>query len=252
MTQTAVREQLAVRAYGVTDIGRDRETNEDFYVFDELRGIFIVADGLGGHANGEIASRLASETLLQSFQDLYARDGFRSLDERTIDRAMRRAHAALLNQSAGAQTNRKMGTTVVLALFQSPGVFWVSNVGDSRGYLFRDGRLNQMTRDHSLVAEYRRAHMVSPYEAQHYFSRSIVTQALGVELRQAYTTRFEAREGDTLLLCSDGLWDVVPDEQIALMLAAEPDPRQKCRTLVDAALGAGGGDNITVETVSVS
>ncbi|MHB9154782.1 MAG: PP2C family protein-serine/threonine phosphatase [Endomicrobiales bacterium] len=247
----AVRELLAVQAYGLTDIGLNREKNEDFFVFDEVRGIFIVADGLGGHAHGEVASRLASEELLEFFQKLYAKDRFRSLDEKMIGRALRRAHAAILRQSSDMPGGRNMGTTVVLALFQDPGSFWFANVGDSRGYLLRDGALRQLTKDHSLVAEYRESGMVPPGEEELLFSRSIVTQALGVELRGAYTTRIEAKEGDSLLLCSDGLWDVVPDETIAMILRAEPDVRQKCRTLVETALRANGEDNITVEVVEV-
>jgi protein phosphatase len=251
MPATAVRELIAVQAYDLTDIGLNREKNEDFFVFDDVRGIFIVADGMGGLAAGEVASRLAGEELLKFFQERYAKDRFQSLDDETLQRAMRRAHAAVLNQGPDTWGTARMGTTIVAALLQAPDTLWVANVGDSRGYLLHNGELRRLTKDHSLVAEYREAGMVTPGEASSFFSRGIVTQALGVELRRASTARVEVKEGDTVLLCSDGLWDFVPDEKIALILRAEPDAYQKCQTLVGAALRAGGEDNITVEVIEV-
>ncbi|MEW5895820.1 MAG: protein phosphatase 2C domain-containing protein [Candidatus Omnitrophota bacterium] len=225
-----------MHAYGITDRGLIRENNEDFYAMDDDLGIYIVADGLGGAEFGEVASRLAVEALMKYFR---AADRTKSSDAgKLIDGAVENAHQVVRSGSRGSD----MGTTIVLALEQSP-FFWIANVGDSRGYLLRDGQLELITKDHTNVA--------GNYGAAQQSQRALY-QALGMSLSEGcFKTRIEVRKQDLILLCSDSLWDMVSDEDIKSILITAKGIEPACQMLVETAKQAGGYDNITLIAIKI-
>lgn len=242
-----------------TDVGRVRKNNEDAVGDPRLlaalvggparlaaRGALLaVADGMGGHAHGEVASRLAVETLFGSY---YAADGSPPEDLRravlAANEAVRRANTGQA-EVADKRGQRGMGTTLVAALIGGNELH-VANVGDSRAYRLREGTLSQLTADHSLVAEEVRAGVISAVDAWTHPFRNVLTRAIGGEPEVAVDL-FNAPwlPGDRLLLCSDGLHGVVPDELILdALLGLEPE--KAARALIDAANALGGPDNVTV------
>lgn len=228
-------------------VGRVRDGNEDCVGVhspspddpDALRGpIFVVADGMGGHAAGEVASRLAVRSVISEWTT--NRSG---TPRQAIRAAVRSANGIVFGASLDAET-RGMGTTVTaLALAGDEAI--VANVGDSRTYRVRGGVCEQLTTDHSRVAEMVRAGLISPGQAEGHPSRSQLTRCLGHEPAvQVDVTRFAARSGDAFVLCSDGLWDLVRGGEIAAAVAARPD--EAAEALVAAALERGAPDNVTV------
>ncbi|HET9771489.1 MAG TPA: Stp1/IreP family PP2C-type Ser/Thr phosphatase [Acidimicrobiia bacterium] len=218
-----------------TDVGRGRPENEDSILVDAAHGLYAVADGMGGHRAGEVASATAIETL----QDSY-------LGGRPIDRAIEEANAAVFARAAEDAALRGMGTTLT-AVAVDGGTALLGHVGDSRAYLLREGPVTQVTDDHSLVEQLVREGRLTPEEAQNHPQRAIITRALGVDAEvQVDTYRVDLRPGDRLLLCSDGLTTMLPDETIGATLRRHADPQQAADTLVDMANQAGGDDNITV------
>jgi protein phosphatase len=194
-----------------------------------------VADGMGGHRAGEVASATAIETLRAAY-----------LGGRPIDRAIEEANSAVFARAAGNAELRGMGTTLT-AIAVDGGTAVLGHVGDSRAYLVRDGAVTQVTDDHSLVEQLVREGRLSPEEAQHHPQRAIITRALGVDPAvQVDTYRVDLRPGDRLLICSDGLTNMLSDGTIGATLRRHADPQQAADTLVDMANQAGGDDNITV------
>ena len=222
-----------------SDAGRVRPANEDAAVAEE--GLFAVADGMGGHAAGEIASRVAVEALRSN-----AGDG--------LVEAVRLANRAVLDKAAEDPALRGMGTTVcALALVEGdPPQVLVVNVGDSRAYLLRDGELQQLTDDHNLVAELEREGRITHEEALVHPQRNIITRVLGndpdVEVDQFPIDVFR---GDRFLICSDGLFNEVEDDAIEDVLRAERVPQDAADELVRRANALGGRDNISVVVVDV-
>ena len=221
----------------LTHPGLRRDLNEDTYYGDGELALWLVADGMGGHACGEVASALARETIV-----------------REIRRGATLAHAIRIADEEIIRTSRRndslpMGTTVVAARVQG-NRYEVAWVGDSRAYLWRDGKLAQLSQDHSVVQELVAQGNLTAEQARAHPHRNVVTQALGVtdpaHLNVATTTG-ELRPGMQLLLCSDGLTEEVEDKGIARTLAFDDASAQECvDTLVAAALDGGGSDNITV------
>jgi protein phosphatase len=242
-----MKRKFILLSYGATNVGLVRENNEDYFIRDDEQGLYIVADGLGGQPAGEDASRIACETM-----EGYFKQQPRPFTGEMIDRAIEEANRAVLREASGSPDLQGMGTTAVVALWQPAGTFRVANVGDSRGYLLRGQKLRQLTTDDSLVAELLVSGSITPWEAGHYYSRNVLTQTLGAAARKkTHQVPVAVRDGDLLLLCSDGLWDLVPDEDMAVILRAEPDLQHKCFGLIDAAKRAGGPDNITAVIVAV-
>lgn len=216
-------------------VGHVRERNEDAFLFDPERGLFVVADGLGGHPAGDVASRVAVAALdrlldaaaLQASDDLPA----------ALASALTGAHEAVIGAARGHPERRQMGTTAVVAFVPPDGATAaVAHAGDSRAYLVRDGALERLTVDH-----------VAPS----FYGRSL-TQALGTEGPLAPDAASVAlHHGDRLLLCSDGLTDMIDDERIADIAAAGAPAEATCQRLVEAALDRGGIDNVTVIVVDV-
>ena len=227
------------RYAGVTDTGRRRMRNEDALVVRPP--LFAVADGMGGARAGEIAARLAADALEEARGDIVGEGDVASL----IEEANRRIWERSLSDPATAG----MGTTVTAALVdEHNGAVAIGHVGDSRAYLLRGGSLEQLSTDHSLVAELVESGVLTPEEAERHPQRSAITRALGTDAAVEVEGRtVETRIGDLFVLCSDGLSVMLGDEQIREALeGAERDPQAAGEALVAAANARGGEDNITV------
>lgn len=219
-----------------TDVGRGRPENEDNLLVDREHGLYAVADGMGGHRAGEVASATAIETLKEAF-----------LGGQRLDQAVVAANAAVFAKGADDPALQGMGTTITAIALEGDGTALFGHVGDSRGYLMRDGTVTQVTADHSLVEQLVREGRLTPEEAQHHPQRAIITRALGVDAQvEVDTYRVELKAGDRFLICSDGLTNMLSDDTIGQTLRRHADPQQAADTLVDMANQAGGDDNITV------
>jgi serine/threonine protein phosphatase PrpC len=227
------------RSAAATDPGRRRRHNEDAYVCEPP--LFAVADGIGGAQAGEIASGLAAAALRDDSGDGTG-DG-----EQRVDRLIQEANRRVYDRQTQDAAVSGMGTTMTVAFFDGNGV-WIGHVGDSRAYLIRDGKLEQLTEDHSLVAELVRSGKLSPEEAETHPQRSVVTRALGTDPDvDVDTFRIEAKPGDLFLLCSDGLTSMVADDTIFEEIRRNRgDLQGAAKALVRAANRGGGEDNITV------
>jgi protein phosphatase len=221
-----------------TNTGRKRRRNEDAFVCEPP--LFAVADGMGGAQAGEVASRLAAESVREEGRDKL------SPIERTVE-LIREANRRVYAYSSENVSARGMGTTMTVALAER-GRVTIGHVGDSRAYVLRDGRLSQLTQDHSLVAELVRSGRLSPEEAGSHPQRSVITRALGTDAEvEIDVFSFRAEPDDLFLLCSDGLTSMVSDTEIGRILeAARPDLDDANEKLIEAANRAGGEDNITV------
>jgi serine/threonine protein phosphatase PrpC len=235
-----------LKAGAATDVGRVRQINEDRYLADEI--LFAVADGVGGHQAGEVASQTSVETLLKTFME----------GEHTTEgliRAVEAANQAVWQLAQGSREKRGMGTTLTaMALVQEDGEeqLALANVGDSRAYMLQQGELIQLSEDHSLVEELVRDGKLTPAEAQVHPQRSIITRALGMEPAiEVDSWEIIPYTGDRILLCSDGLTNELSDERIASTLRQLADPQEAAHDLVRQARAAGGSDNITVVVVDV-
>jgi protein phosphatase len=230
-------------AAAATDRGRKRPSNEDAFGYSVEHGVFLVCDGMGGAAAGEIASSLAVDEALHLF------DGPLSSPLETTPQRAERAIAAA-NQAIYSRARRNyrlngMGTTLVMLTAEEKRL-WVLNVGDSRCYRLRNQQLEQITLDHSLVEEQIRAGRMTRAEALRSPLRNVITRALGTQNHvTADTFPLEAQAGDLYLLCSDGLTREISDEKIQALLAAGDALEEKCLRLIEAAKKAGGNDNIT-------
>ncbi|MCZ6463305.1 MAG: Stp1/IreP family PP2C-type Ser/Thr phosphatase [Proteobacteria bacterium] len=232
-----------------SDVGQVRKANQDAVAEvraaqPEIRAL-IVADGMGGHRGGEVASRLAVETLTQKLETGAAapeealRVGFETANARVYEAGGR--DPALLG----------MGTTLVCLLLDASGGAWVGHVGDSRAYRLRDGRLELLTDDHSVVGELLRAGRISSEEARVHPQRNELLRAIGTQPTVLMDVQsVEVRAGDRFLLCSDGLTSMVPDSEIA-EIAALPELERAAQALVDRANAEGGLDNVTVQLVRI-
>ena len=272
-TEPLASRALEIHAFGRTDPGRVRPGNEDHFLVADLtrtlrvrqtslsqasthrsrgRGhVLLVADGMGGHAAGEVASALTVETvegfvveLLRRFSNLQADDESGVLAD--LREAVKQADARIFEESESNPEFAGMGTTLTMA-FASGKRLFVFHAGDSRAYLCRGGRLARLTEDHTVTAELVRSGAITPEQAKSHPSRHVVTNILGgghagvhVDVRRA-----ELEAGDVVLLCSDGLTDMLDDARITAVLTDEADPEAACGRLIAEANAAGGKDNIT-------
>ena len=220
-----------------TDVGRQRRTNEDSSYASAP--VFVVADGMGGAQAGEVASQM----VVEAFSEGLPEDG--SPEERlsvVVQRANREIHARSQSDAASAG----MGTTVTAAYLDEDAVV-LAHVGDSRGYLLRDGELSRLTEDHSLVEELLRGGKLTEEEALEHPQRSVITRALGIEpIVEIDTWTYPLRPGDVVLLCSDGLTSMLSEQQVQQILVEAPDLDKAGERLIADANEAGGRDNITV------
>ena len=241
--------------------GLRREANEDSVCARKDLGLFIVADGMGGHAAGEVASKMASqviETFINDTRDAdinttwpFPYDANLSFDGNRLTAAFRLANRRISTAMENDEALRGMATTAA-AVLVNKGKPVVAHVGDSRVYLFRDGTLTQVTQDHSWVTEQVRAGVLSEADARHHPWRHVVTRALsGGDDPEVDVRELDVQGGDRILLCSDGLSGVVPPDRLTGILGRGAPLEQTCQDLINAANEAGGPDNITVAMLQV-
>jgi len=249
---------MNVKAFGLTHVGRQRQHNEDAFLVEGDAGLFLVADGMGGHAAGEIASRIAVDSITEFILHTKEDDGTwpHAYDEhykRSTNRlmaAVRMANTRVLEAMRKDARLRGMGTTVVACLADDATVS-VAHVGDSRAYMVREGQLSRITNDHSWVFEQVQAGMLTEAEAEKHPLRNVITRALGGALQVTPdASEIEAKPGDVFLLCSDGLTGMVPESEIQrIVTASGGDLAKACQELIDAANERGGLDNVTAVLV---
>ncbi len=251
---------MAVAAFGLTDVGRKRRHNEDAYLLDEERGLFVVADGMGGHAAGEVASRITVESIqeyIAATEEEHESSwpfGFNSrvsLEGNRLTTAVEKANEKVMRAVQNRPELKGMGTTVVAALFDADRATLV-HVGDSRAYLFRDGELRRLTDDHSWVQEQVNAGILSEDEAKSHPLKNVVTRALGGAAHVSVDLiEVPVRAGDRYLLCSDGLTGMLPDEELYEHFRTAASLDATVRNLIEVANARGGVDNITAILVEV-
>jgi len=245
-----ISEGLKLVIHGVTDVGRNREHNEDAISWDMKMGLVLLADGMGGHNAGEVASALAVDSVRTSLSDVVTPEivgsGIVNYSDAVRD-AVDFANQEIHEQSQERPECAGMGTTMAVALFLENRVVF-AHVGDSRIYRFRGNELTQVTSDHSLVQEMIDNGYLSEEEAQLSTSRNLITRALGIaEEVEVDICEEMTQVGDIYLLCSDGLTDMVPDKEIQAILTSDhADMESAAQMLVDMANEKGGTDNISV------
>ena len=248
----------------MTDPGLLRETNEDNYFVSETEALCVVADGMGGHRSGEVASGLAVETIRQFYEEsLLSKEDEAAIrsrllgwpfkrrrpehtEERRLVQSVLLANQSIFDHATTHDECRGMGTTLVGAYFLESGAYFI-HVGDSRAYRFRDGELKQLSHDHSLANEYIQMGILRPEEVEHFPYRNVITRACGLNDTVEPEVQFNTlQDGDIYLFCSDGLTDPVIDDEICEFLSASSNLDETCKELIDAANAGGGPDNITV------
>lgn len=234
---------MSVRYAAKSDVGRVRSGNEDSYLVQEP--LFVVADGMGGHLAGDVASRMAVDVLMH---DLDTRS---DNDREALVNAVKHANSVIFEESQSNTDLSGMGTTCTL-MFVSGDEGRIAHVGDSRAYLLREGKLSQLTDDHTLVNRMVKEGRLRPEEADRHPQRSIITRALGVDanVKVDYKT-LDLKKGDRILLCSDGLTSMIDTQALHEVLAGTSDPDAVTERLVELANEAGGDDNITVVLIDV-
>lgn len=227
-------------AFAQSDIGMVRKTNEDSFVFSPPH-LFVVADGMGGHVAGEIASKLGAKTIQEYVQDIAPPYDW----EQALKSAVTQANTNIYQMSQARSDCQGMGTTVTAVYIDDTEVYW-GHVGDSRLYLIRDNCLHQITSDHSLVWELVQSGSITSSEAQVHPHRNILTRAVGTSDTICVDSgRFPWQPGDSLLLCTDGLTNMLSEEAILTMCLTSDNPQSAVNALVEQARQAGGYDNIT-------
>lgn len=239
-----------IKAIAATDIGKVRKNNEDAFYVDENKGLFIIADGMGGHNAGEIASGLGVESVKNFLSD----KDFSSRDEneirKTLMEAIFFAHEEIKKKAENNLELAGMGSTIVI-MYLVNEYFYVCNVGDSRAYLIRDDKIQQITEDHSVVAGLLKAGLITKEEAKTHYMSHVITQALGIGDSFVPDIKKEKfKKNDLVILCTDGLTDMLEDSEILFICKeGNGDLDSTVRRLIDEANIRGGKDNITVVMV---
>ena len=256
---------MRVRFAGLTDVGRSRDNNEDNFYISETEPLCIVADGMGGHSSGEVASLFAVRTIKDFYERTMADPDVDKIlkkklpswpfhrrppahaEERRLVQAVMLANDVIHRYASSRPDCKGMGTTLVGAFYIETGMYLI-HIGDSRGYVVRRGGIERITRDHSLADEYLNMGILRPDELEFFPYKNVITRALGLNAEVEPEVSFIAiQPDDTYLLCSDGLSDPLSDEEILEIVSASgSDLELGCRGLIDAANAAGGPDNITV------
>lgn len=241
-----------LKTFSITNIGKKRKTNQDFVYSSEksigrLPNLFLVADGMGGHRAGDYASKITVETIVERVEASGEAEPGAILRE-----AIAAANAVVREQAASSPELEGMGTTVVAAVCDGMKLY-VANVGDSRLYIINERRIEQITRDHSWVEEMVRRGGIPREEARNHEKKNIITRAVGAEETvQADFFTVDLKEGDVILMCTDGLTNMLEDEEIRMILEGSRDIVEKADELVRAANEHGGSDNISVILVEPS
>ncbi len=245
---------------GMTDVGCAREHNEDdFYLSQGDEALCIVADGMGGHSSGEVASAMAIRAIVDYYRETIPEDDVNGyddnsesdLDQARLTEALKVANRVVFEAASDNEDLDGMGTTIVSGYFTEEGVY-MAHIGDSRAYRYRDGELEQMTPDHSLANEYVKMGILAKEDVEFFPYKNVITRACGLAEQVEVEVQYEeVQPNDLFIFCSDGLSDMVPDKQILEILEDEDDLEQLCRKLVERANQNGGDDNITVIVAQV-
>jgi len=254
---------MRIRSAGKTDVGRKRSQNEDRYLINEEERLFVVCDGMGGHASGEIAAQLAIDEI-SAFFALNKKDPeitwrfkenkkLNSFEAQKLEAAIKWANFAVHSKACEAPNYKGMGTTCVAALLVN-GECIIGHVGDSRCYRIRDSKIELLTEDHSLLNDYRKLPNVTADDLKNFPHKNVITRALGMKPTVQVDIKTEkVLDGDIYLLCCDGLsGEVSEEEMLKTVLEAQGDLQKACDELVRKANEHGGRDNITVVLVAVS
>lgn len=246
---------LRIEVAGETNVGMKRNHNEDNFSIIEESGLYIVADGMGGHASGEVASKMAVDAMKEFFsataQDPertwpYKMDRARGYEENRLITGIKLANLRIYESAQRESKQRGMGTTLVTMFAVEDGVY-VAHVGDSRGYRVRDGQIELLTEDHSLLNDYIKMRRLTQEEINNFPHKNVIVRALGMKDTVKVDTRFEQpRANDVYLLCSDGLSGPLTDEEMLQIVQEVPDLKQCATRLIERANENGGPDNITV------
>lgn len=252
---------MRVIAAGRTDVGLQREHNEDSFCLLGEYGLFLVADGMGGHRAGDVASKLATETVAAFFQTTAREDATwpfhydptLSAEENRLITGIKVANRAIYDASSRNREQQGMGTTVVGMLF-SPSArrIYIGHVGDSRCYRVREAQIAQLTQDHSLLNDYLREIPDLPAEQRDQLPRNVITRALGMtDNVQVDITSDEPQPGDVYVLCSDGLSGMISDDEISEIVRGAATPDEAAQRLIELANAHGGEDNVTAVVAQV-
>ena len=246
---------MKIEVSGQTHVGMKRNHNEDNLLLLPEERLFVVADGMGGHSSGEVASKIAVEEVAEFFrmtsQDLeitwpYKMDKQKNYDENRLATGVKLANMRIFEKASAETKYKGMGTTIVTVYFAKDSEVVVAYVGDSRVYFFRENTLRMITEDHSLLNDYLKAKKLTPEEIEAFPHKNVIVRALGMkDTVNVDINRVEPKDGDIFLLCSDGLSGMVPDKQIEQILQSQPDLDKACAMLIDAANANGGNDNVT-------
>jgi PPM family protein phosphatase len=248
-------------AAGLSDVGLQREHNEDSFVVLKEYDLFVVADGMGGHRAGDVASRIATETISEFFRTTanedvtwpFHFDTNLSEEENRLLTGIRVANRQIFERSTRSREYHGMGTTVVGAMFsQKKGRMYIGHVGDSRCYRVRNREIQLLTRDHSLINDYLLAMPDLTDEQRSELPKNVITRALGMQDQVVVDLqRDDPQPSDVYVLCSDGLSGMVSDEDIREIIASTNDIRDACRQLIQRANERGGEDNITAVLIKI-
>lgn len=254
--------ELRVTGTGLTDVGLQRDHNEDSFVVVSHHGLYIVADGMGGHQAGDVASQMATEALTRFFETTASEDATWPFDfdaklseeENRLLTGVRLANRQIVELGSRRPELSGMGTTIVAALYGPRRKrLYVAHVGDSRAYRIRRGAIEQITRDHSLVNDYLEAMPFMTDEQRSELPKNVITRALGMQDNvQVDLGQHEVEAGDVFLLCSDGLSGMVDDDELLeLVDTYRHDLNEACRFLINTANEHGGEDNVTAVLLRV-
>ncbi len=246
---------LRIEVAGETNVGMKRTHNEDNFSIIEDAGLYIVADGMGGHASGEVASKMAVDSMKDFFSSTaqdpertwpYKMDRSKGYEENRLITGIKLANLRIYESAQRDPRQRGMGTTIVTMFAVEDGVY-VAHVGDSRGYRIREGKIEQLTEDHSLLNDYIKMKRLTPEEIANFPHKNVIVRALGMKDTVKVDTRFEQpHAGDTYLLCSDGLSGPVTDPDMLDIVTSSADLKTAASRLIQRANEHGGPDNISV------
>lgn len=248
-------------AAGLSDVGLQREHNEDSFVVLKEYDLFVVADGMGGHRAGDVASRLATETISEFFKSTanedvtwpFHFDTNLSEEENRLLTGIRVANRQIFERSTRSREYHGMGTTVVGAMFSpSKRRMYIGHVGDSRCYRVRDAQIQLLTRDHSLINDYLLAMPDLTEEQRSELPKNVITRALGMQDQVVVDLQHDdPKDGDVYILCSDGLSGMIPDEEIKRIITGNANIVDACKHLIERANEHGGEDNITAVLIKI-
>jgi serine/threonine protein phosphatase PrpC len=248
-------------AAGLSDVGLQREHNEDSFIVLKEYDLFVVADGMGGHRAGDVASRLATETISEFFKSTanedvtwpFHFDTNLSEEENRLLTGIRVANRQIFERSTRSREYHGMGTTVVGAMFSpSKRRMYIGHVGDSRCYRVRDGAIQLLTRDHSLINDYLLAMPDLTEEQRSELPKNVITRALGMQDQVVVDLQHDdPKDGDVYVLCSDGLSGMIPDEEIKRIISSASNIGDACKNLIEKANEHGGEDNITAVLIKI-